>query len=96
MEDWIRATLDWLDGHCFYREIPEIESALKEHFSIQYLEWDYIAERLKTRKLNCLIPLVRLPVLKSVAVWIYRRFGGVVILATRREYPIAATRANAE
>lgn len=82
---WVRAKLDWLDRFTYYRHRSEILHTFRRHFSeLQMKEADYIRFRLTVHPwLRFSAGLADIPGLDWLLSQIFRRLGGMVILATK-------------
>jgi ubiquinone/menaquinone biosynthesis C-methylase UbiE len=82
-EQWTKHKLQWLDSYCHYRDRETIEKLFTKYFSIRYIENDYLVNRLNKSWLGYLSPLVKVPLLKQIMMEIFRKLGGLVILAAK-------------
>jgi SAM-dependent methyltransferase len=83
-EEWIRYALDWMDRFTFYRPLSEVVPAFRRWFRITFLEEDYLSFRLEDRSgLGPLGSLLRIPWVGPPARECCRRWGGVILLATK-------------
>ena len=82
-EQWTKHKLHWLDSYCHYRDRDTIEELFTKYFSIRYIENDYLENRLNKSRLRYLSPLVKVPLLKQIMMEIFRKLGGLVILAAK-------------
>jgi SAM-dependent methyltransferase len=82
-KEWIEYILRWLDQYCFYRTRRNIKQSFKRYFHIRFIEEDYILFRLKELGPASMEPLVHFPLTKPLAKEAFRKFGGLVILATK-------------
>lgn len=80
-ERWSRDFMEWLDNFTFYRSYSEIRDTFKEYFgSFARLEDDYVAFRLGQRS-ERYARFARLGPMKYLCRWLFKKFGGLVILA---------------
>ena len=81
---WTTQSLESIDQGTHYRTIAELRDQFSGYFKIDFIERDYIRYRLSHHSLfSGMAPLVRLPILGTLAVYIYRRLGGVVLRARK-------------
>ncbi len=78
---WTRRMLDFLDRYCVYRDRATIFAAFRKYFDFELIEDDYICYRLGETRLRFLRPLIRWPVVRPVAKEMFRKLGGLVLLA---------------
>ncbi|MEZ0394898.1 MAG: class I SAM-dependent methyltransferase [Anaerolineales bacterium] len=79
---WTRRMLDFLDEYCVYRNRAAIFAAFRKYFDFELIEDDYIYYRLGETRLHFLRPLIRWPVIKPIAKEMFRKLGGLVLLAS--------------
>jgi len=83
-EQWSTDFLEWLDRFTFYRSYREINNAFLKHFSsLRHIEEDYIAYRLSDHNLRLFSKFARLTPFNYLSRWVYRKFGGMVIVAIK-------------
>jgi len=82
-QEWMDYILNWLDTYCFYRSRAEIKRAFKSHFDIRFIEHDYIKYRLRTTRYRGLAPLAGFALTRPVVDELFRKLGGLVILADK-------------
>lgn len=86
-QGWTRRMLDFLDRYCIYRDRATIFAAFRQHFEFELIEDDYIHARLGETRLRFLRPLVRLPMIRPMAKEMFRKLGGLVLLASPKTSP---------
>ena len=82
-KEWVDYVILWLDQYCFYRSRNNIKRLFNQYFQLKFIEDDHILFRMKASKLNYLDSLVRFPLTKPFAKEMFRKLGGLVILATK-------------
>jgi SAM-dependent methyltransferase len=88
---WCDEMLQWLDQYTHYRPLLAVERAFSSHFDTTGAEADYIRYRMRrTRSVAWLSPLLSVPPIESLAVSLFRRLAGVVLVASRRVVPSQA------
>ncbi len=88
---WVLDTLDWLDKYTVYRPYGEIQQIFSNYFpTVQRIEDEYLAYRLRNNNLANLAILIRHPMLHHVARWLYTKLGGLVLSAKSRQEPDSA------
>ena len=80
---WTSYTLSWLDNYCFYRDRHVIVETFSRYFKIGFIEDDYIRLRLRASGLQIFIPFETVHLFKLMAKEIFRKLGGLVMLATK-------------
>lgn len=76
---------EWLRDHVTYRKIPELHKQFGDVFeSIEHLEPDYLAFRLGRGKYTWFIKIIRKLVPGAVLGWLFTRWGGLVMLSTKK------------
>jgi SAM-dependent methyltransferase len=82
-EQWTKNKLFELDNYCFYRDRSTIKETFARHFTVELIEDDYISLRLGISGLRMISPIVRFFPFKQVAKELFRKLGGLVLLATK-------------
>jgi hypothetical protein len=82
-EQWTEHKLQWLDRYCHYRDRKTIHKAFTKYFAVRAFEDDYILARLNKSRLSFAGSLVKIPLLKQIAMELNRKFGGLVVLVTK-------------
>jgi SAM-dependent methyltransferase len=80
---WTRDSLSWLDNYCFYRDRRAIVETFSRCFKIRFIEDDYIRLRLRASGLQILIPFATGYSFELIAQAIFRKLGGLVLLAAK-------------
>lgn len=84
---WVIHFLEWLDKYTVYRPYNEIWQSFSCHFPRVYrIEEDYLAYRLGEGKLRSVANVVRLPLVRSLGAWLYRKLGGLVIVCEKARH----------
>lgn len=82
--EWAQFFNNWLVDHVSYRDIPTIHTEFGKVFdSVTHLENDYVRFRLIRGKHTFFNHIVTLPLIRQVSAWLFTRWGGLVILATK-------------
>jgi len=84
VEEWTRHKISWLDRYCFYRDRRTLMNLFGQYFLVKHFEGDVIVNRLNSTKLRFLSRVVNIWPLKPLAQELYRKLGGLVILAQRK------------
>lgn len=84
---WTQRMLDFLDHYCVYRDRKTIFTTFRKEFDFELIEDDYVYARLGETRLRFLRPLVRWPMIRPIAKELFRKLGGLVILAGPRMQP---------
>ena len=82
-EKFVDHMLTWLDKFTFYRKRSDIFQSFRRLFSMELVEEDYICFRLKASGRGNLNPLVRFPLIRPLAKEMFRKLGGLVLLAKK-------------
>ncbi len=82
-EQWTRDFLAWLDSYCFYRDRSTIRKSFMRYFQVKFIEDDYVRARLEVSRLRVLKPTMQLFLVKSITNELFRKLGGLVLLATK-------------
>ena len=83
---WVLEMLDWLDKYTVYRPYGEIWQSFSNYFpTVQRIENEYLAYRLRNDNLTNLAIVIRHPMFHHVARWLYMKLGGLVLSATSRQ-----------
>ena len=82
-EKFVDTLLPWLDQFTLYRKRPEIFRSFRQFFSVELVEDNYICYRLEATGRGMLSPLVRFPLFKPIAEEMFRKLGGLVVLAKK-------------
>ena len=75
--------LPWLEKYTHYRTRPEIFRSFRRQFSIELIEDDYICFRLEKTGRKAFVPLVHFPLFKPLVKELFRKLGGLVLLAKK-------------
>lgn len=89
---WARDFLIWLDAFTHYRDRNEIASAFRKYFTISSLEHDHISFRLHQKGWVRASDIFQLPIIQPLGCEVFRRLGGLVILAHKAAEPDCSAR----
>ena len=82
--EWTTDQLEWLDRYTHYRKKREIVRSLSRYFHLSAFEEDYIRFRLEdNRMLKPFVPLITLPAVLPLTRFLFRKLGGMVLLARK-------------
>jgi len=84
-EKFVDHMLEWLDQFTFYRKRSDILRSFRRHFSVELIEDDNICFRLDATGRGSLKSLARFLLFKPLAKEMFRKLGGLVILAKKQE-----------
>lgn len=82
-ERFVDMLLPWLDQFTHYRKRSTIMRSFRQRFVITSMEDDNICYRLEKSGRGWLNPLVRLPLIRPIAMELFRKLGGLVIMAKK-------------
>jgi SAM-dependent methyltransferase len=83
---WVLEMLDWLDKYTVYRPYGEISQSFSSFFpTVQRIEDEYLAYRLREDNLTNLAIVIRHPIFHHLARWLYKKLGGLVLSAKSRQ-----------
>ena len=82
---WASDFLQWLDAYTYYRDRNAIFTSFGSHFTVSSFEHDYIAFRLNRHGRTFLSRIFQLRFVQPLGCELFRRLGGVVILARKSQ-----------
>lgn len=80
---WTQDELNWLDKYTKYRSEKEIRKSLSQYFLIEFLEDDYVFKRLQKYNIQLPKKLKNLKIFRHLTQKLFRRVGGMVIMAKK-------------
>ena len=85
VRQWATDLLHWVNSYTFYRSVHEVHTTLLNKFvSLSHLEEDYISFRFRNIRLYTLAKLSRAFLIKPFSRLFCRKFGMIVILASKK------------
>jgi SAM-dependent methyltransferase len=84
---WARKMIDWMDDNTVYRSRNEILEEIRQHFTVEKIEWDYLKFRFGSRNRHGGTNHRWLPnntVFRTVGEALYRKLCGMVIMGAKK------------
>jgi SAM-dependent methyltransferase len=84
MRQWAKEKLDWVDNYCYYRSMDTIARIFSKYYDYESISIDYVQYRLQAanpwmRRIGSFV--LSLPGGKDLTSTMYRKLGGLVLLA---------------